>query len=136
MIREIQDRDNKSRNIMLFNIEESVSDIDSLAKELITKLNLDSIISAVNRLGQQSAKPRPITITFDSSKSVRDILKLKKSLSSDPSWSNAWITTDLTLYQMNFLRSLKAERDRRNNSNNGNWFIKYSRGSPSLAQKN
>lgn len=39
MIREIHERDSKSRNIMLFNIEEWVSDIDSLTKELITKLN-------------------------------------------------------------------------------------------------
>jgi len=136
MIREIHERDSKSRNIMLFNIEKSVSDIYSLAKELITKLNLDSNISAVTRLSKQSAKPRPIRITFDSSKSVIDVLKSKKSLSSDLSWSNAWVTTDLTLYQMKFLRSLKAERDRKNSSNNGNWFIKYSRGSPSLAQKN
>lgn len=136
IIREIHERDSKSRNIMLFNIEESVSNIDSLAKELIIKLNLDANISAVTRLGKQSAKPRPIRITFDSTKSVLDVLKSKKSLSSDPSWRNAWITTDLTLYQMKFLRSLKAERDRRNSSNNGNWFIKYSRGSPSLAQKN
>lgn len=136
MIREIQERDSKSRNIMLFNIEEPVCDVDSLAKELITKLNLDSKISAVTRLGKQSAKPRPIRITFDSSKSIRDVLKSKKSLSSDPSWRNAWITTDLTSYQMKFIRSLKAERDKRNSSNNGNWFIKYSHGSPSLAQKN
>jgi len=63
MIHEIHERDSKSRNIMLFNIEESVSDIDSLAKELIVKLNLDSNISVVTRLGKQSAKPRPIRIT-------------------------------------------------------------------------
>lgn len=67
IIHETHERDRKSRNIILFNIEESVSDIDSLAKELIVKLNLDSNISVVTRLGKQSAKPRPIRITFDSS---------------------------------------------------------------------
>lgn len=43
--------------------------------------------------------------------------------------------TDLTFYQMKILQSLKAERDRRNSSDNDNWFIKYIRGSLTLAQK-
>lgn len=75
IIHENHERDSKSRNIILFNIDESVSDIDSLAKELIVKLKLDSNISMVTRLGKHSAKPRPIRITFDSSKSVIDVLK-------------------------------------------------------------
>lgn len=136
IVREIHDRDIKSRNIIIFNMNESVSDIDSLAVELIKNLHIDATISAVSQLGKQSTKPRPIRIIFDSSKSVIDVLKSKKSLSTLPMWSNVWITTDLTFYQMKILQSLKAERDRRNSSDNGNWFIKYICGSPTLAQKN
>lgn len=53
--------------------------IDSLAAELINKLHIDANISAVTRLSKQSTRPRPIRIIFDSSKSVIDVLKSKRS---------------------------------------------------------
>lgn len=93
LVREIHERDAKSRNIIIFNIlYESVSDVDSLAVELINKLNIVANISTVTRLGKQSSRLRTIRIIFDNTKSVIDVLKSKKSLSAVPSWSKTWIT--------------------------------------------
>lgn len=136
LVDEIQERDKKSCNIIIFNIIESNSSDDELANDLIKNLNIDANISSVIRLGKQSNKPRPIRITFDSPRAVLSVLKSKKSLLNVPSWKNAWITTDLTNNQRKFLSSLKKERDRRNGLNDGTWFIKYIRGSPKLVQKN
>lgn len=101
-------------------MDESDIDIDSVAVELINKLNIDANIFAVNRLGKQSTKPRTIKIIFDNSRSVINVLKSTKSLSTDSIWSNVWISTDLTFYQMKILLSLKTKRDSKNSSNNRN----------------
>lgn len=136
VFKEIQDRENKSRNIILFNIDESYDVETKLATDLIESLHLDVSISSVVRLGKRSNKPRPVRIIHNSSQSVFAILKSKKQLSNIPRWKNVWITKDLTYYQRTCLSALKKERDRRNGSEDGNWFIKYSHSSPKLVQKN
>lgn len=130
LVDEIQARENKSCNIMIFNMDESNSDVEELAIDLVKKLNIEVNISSAVRLGKKSSKPRPIRITFDSPRAVISVPKSKKSLSNVLRWKNTWITTDLTIHQRKFLSSLKKERDQRNRLDNGTWFIKYIRGSP------
>jgi hypothetical protein len=47
-----------------------------------------------------------------------------------------WILTNLTFHQRSSLSALKKERDRRNISDDGNWFIKHFHDFPKLVQKN
>jgi hypothetical protein len=117
-------------------VVESQDDEAKLATDLIKSLHMDAPITLAVRLSKQSNKPRPIKIEFESLQSVFAVLKSKKLLSNNQFWKNIWITTDLTALQKSILSDLKKERDKRNSLNNGIWFIKYVRGSPTLAQKN
>jgi len=137
LVKKIQERETNSRNILLFNVVESEDDDMKVATDLIKSLHIDVPITLADRLGKHSNKPRPIRIEFESPQSVFAVLKSKKLLSNNQFWKNIWITTDLTVLQRTNLSDLKKERDRRNTLNNGTfWFIKYVRGSPTLAQKN
>jgi cell division protein FtsB len=136
LVKEIQEREIKSRNILLFNVDESIDDEAKLVADLIETLHIDVSISSVVRLGTRSNKPRPVRVIFNSPQSVFAVLKTKKVLSNIPRWKNVSVTTDLTFHQRSSLSALKKERDRRNGSDDGGWFIKYFRGSPRLVQKN
>jgi len=52
-IKEIQERENKSRNILLFNVVESQDDVTKLATDLIKSLHIDVPITSAVRLGKQ-----------------------------------------------------------------------------------
>lgn len=136
LVKELQERETKSRNILLFNVDKSQNDETKLATDLIKSLHINAPITSAVRLGKQSNKPRPIRVEFECPQSVFSVLKSKKILSNDQFWKKIWISTDLTVLQRSILSDLKKERDRRNILNNAIWFIKYVRGSPTLAQKN
>ncbi|KAL4152733.1 hypothetical protein QTP88_000566 [Uroleucon formosanum] len=113
-VKEIQEREIKSRNILLFNVVESQDDEIKLATDQIKSLHIDVPITSAVRLGKQSNKPRPIRIEFECPQSVFAVLKSKKILSTSQFWKNIWITADLTVLQRSNLSDLKKERDRRN----------------------
>lgn len=98
LVKEIQEREKKSRNMLLFNIDESFDDEVKLAADLIETLHIDVSISLV-RLGKQSNKPRLVKIIFNSPQLVFAVLKSKNILSNIPRWKNTWITTDLIFHQ-------------------------------------
>jgi len=77
LVDEIQEREMKSRNLLIFNIDEPNCNECELADDLIKNLNIDVSISSVVRLGKQSI-PGPIRITFDSPQVVLTVLKSKK----------------------------------------------------------
>jgi len=98
LVDEIQEREIKSRNLLIFNIDEPNCNECELSDDLIKNLSIDVSISSVVRLCKQSDRtanrPGPIIITFDSPQVVLTVLKSKKSLLNVPRWKNTWITTD------------------------------------------
>lgn len=135
LAREMQDRDTKSRNILIFNVREYTNDIRALVDNMLKSLKSNLPVTSVDRLGKIGDRPRSIRIVFESPNSVFSILKSKKILFNNPLRKDMWISTDLTPYQRHFLSTIKVERDRRNNSEL-KWRIIYKRGSPVLVQKN
>lgn len=81
IIREIKERNSKSRNIIIFNAPEClISDIDLIFK-LLNALNLQFSPSSVTRLDKLINKPRPIRVEHESIDVVYTIHKTKKTTS-------------------------------------------------------
>lgn len=137
IVREIKERESKSKNVILFNVPDTINNEKTLVEDLFVKLKLQYRPSTVIRIGNQTNKSRPLRIELESAEAVSSVLKTKRLLRSFPEWKNIWITSDLTVYQREILFSLKKERDHRNSHLEENtWFIKFVHGSPTLVKKN
>lgn len=87
IVRELKDRELKSHNFIMFDVNESVIDVKALAYNLIKRLKINTVISSATRIGKQlDNKTRPIKVSLNSSEAVISIMKSKKSVSNDPEW--------------------------------------------------
>lgn len=117
ILSEMKERENKSRNIIFFNLDEASSslspasswdasfDTDSV-KEILTQIQ-PAVLSELNvtRLGRKIPnKHRPVRVTLSSRSDVLSVLRNKRNYTGPVS-----IREDLTLRQRNHLRDVRAE---------------------------
>lgn len=140
IIHEIKEQQKRACNIMIFNVPESVkeSSDDKIAddKKFVDKLlqpvQLNSGPTKIVRVGKLvDNKNRPLKVSFKDEQSVKDILKLSKTLKS----RNIIIRADLTLQQQQHLRGLRTELESRKTSGENNLIIKYINGVPAIITK-
>lgn len=137
IIDELQDRQSRESNIIMFNLEE-VAESDPKKRNEIESGKIASIISSIDdsintsgirfaRLGKfLQGKQRPIKITLSSKSDVLKVLKKKRIINIPVK-----IHGDLTPMQRQHLSDLRAQLDELNRKG-GNKTIKYIRGKPQI----
>lgn len=132
---EIQERNEKSKNIIVYNIEECKSmvvservDYDKLhITKLLENLEMDTTHNfKVARIGKPSQKARPIRVMFHDQLLAKECLKRKKKLNG----SNLNIKSDLTLAQRTQIREAYAELALRKEKGETDLIISFRKGIP------
>lgn len=140
LIIETQNRLDKSNNVIILNVaelpDESIDMSTSIAKDMLTDLNLDLNIVQAKRLGKTRPNGRPLLIKFENGLSVRTILKCKSKLRSMDKWKNVWVNADLTRSQQFQMNSLRETLRQKRKDGDLNLVIKYVNGVPTICPKN
>lgn len=129
---ELQDRQQRSNNIMLFNIPESGNDLDDV-NQLLSDLS-DGHIRAekVSRIGRNNKHgSRSLKVTLSQPIDVSTILASRFKLKG----RNVFISPDLTPKQRATERELKEELKRRREAGETDIVLRYVRGIPSIIKK-
>lgn len=137
---EIQDRAERSKNIIIVGIPEQtcVNPTERLELDVIKAHTVIKSIfpecpetKKVLRLGKyESHKNRPIKVCFNSQEIVKTILRIKSNLKQD----GIRIFSDQTPYQQKFILNLKKELHQRQESGEKNLIIKYIKGTPKIIE--
>jgi len=138
MFNELHDRQSREKNIILFNVPESINDVDdtSLVNDILAKIDAPVAISHIVRLGKLEPKPRPIKITCEKKSDVRLILKSKNRLRNLPDKKFIHVTVDWTTSQRSFYNKVREQLSIRKNNGEYNIYIGYIKGVPTILQKN
>lgn len=139
ILSEIQDRNIRSKNLIVHNVSESES-IDNMERinydkiqftKVLEQLQLDqNVVFKVTRIGKKLNKPRPMRIVLPDSNFAAECLKRKKKLDrSGPS-----VSADLTIMQRQELRKLYEEINHRKENGEASLVIRYSNGNPYIYQ--
>jgi hypothetical protein len=135
---EISDRQSRSRNIILFNIPESPTQLNIDDKNQISNIfrQIGVLIDPINvvRLGKVSNKCRPIRATLPNQHDVFDVLKNKRKLSELANFKQISLSSDRTLLQRKHLKNLMDELNARKTAGETNLFIKYINGLPVISK--
>ncbi|KAK9754638.1 hypothetical protein QE152_g1166 [Popillia japonica] len=132
IIEELQDRQARESNIIIFNLSKSNNPNQEETENVIKILNsIDNTVNVTNlqltRLGKFThEKKRPIKVTLFSKADVLKILKNKKKTDS-----TIKIQADLTLMQRQYLVELRSKLSDLNKSG-ANKTIRYIRGKPQI----
>lgn len=138
-IAEMEERKNRSKNILLFNIPEStatlqsdcINDDLSQVTNILKKVdNVDTTNLQMYRLGRKSTeKTRPIKIILSDVNQAKLVL-MKKSIHSNN--NTIKIKHDLTVLQRQQISSLWKELENRQNNGEANLSIKYINSTPKI----
>uniref|UniRef100_A0A6P7GL73 Uncharacterized protein LOC114343770 isoform X1 n=1 Tax=Diabrotica virgifera virgifera TaxID=50390 RepID=A0A6P7GL73_DIAVI len=141
MFLELEDRSSRSKNILIYNVDESQSKVTNEridhdkanTREVLTKLEVGATEFKVLRVGRgnsSSDRPRPLKVIFQNNTIVIACLKNKHKLKP----SSILIKSDLTQMQRNHLKKLYEELDRRRRNGESNLAIRYKNGNPFISK--
>lgn len=139
LIHEVQERMEKSKNIIIFGVnEDSDMDMDSpyTVKRIFNALSVSTPIIHATRMGKKNEKPRPILVNLASKLEVLSILKAKRKLRTIDTLKHIFIGTDQTIQQRNQYKDIKRQIDEKKQGGDNSWFIKFIDGVPTAIQKN
>lgn len=132
LITELQERQKRCNNIMVFNFPESDNDQVSLQK-LITELtgNQSELVETI-RIGRQNKNgTRALKASLSSSDAVRRVLVNKSKLKG----RRIFISADLTPSQRSAEREVREVIARRRSAGEEDLFLKYVQGTPLIVSK-
>lgn len=141
-IQEIHERDNRAKNIILFNLcEAECQDDKSKVKELLTSLCPNILVPdfRVFRLGKQvTGKTRPLKICFPSRElAAAAMIGFKKHPAPKIQNGDVKVSRDKTFMERNTLAKLHKELKLRQENGEEKLTIRYIRGTPMIVtQKN
>ncbi|CAG5028978.1 unnamed protein product [Parnassius apollo] len=139
VINEIQERKNRSRNLIVFGIPESTAnspeerkshDKDQVSKTITSLATPEPEILTVIRLGKPVSKiekPRPIKVVLANKHNAINVLKNKGKLPN-----SVKVKADMTPYQRDQLRRLREELAARTEKGEQNLTIKYINNIPKI----
>ena len=135
-MQEIEDRNNRKLNIMIFKAPDTNNKDDD--KKLIQNAFKDTGIDVKSykffRIGKYVAnQTRPLKLKFKNHEHVILILKNKNNISKKIS-SSSIVTDDLTKIQSEYLKKIKNELEKRKENGEDDITIKYIRGRPTITK--
>lgn len=139
IIHEMQERERRSKNIIVVGIPEPThientlrnnEDTSSVQNILQSLLPVNPTALKTVRLGNFfTGKARPIKVILESSQQAKDIMKSRNKLPA-----NVRIYSDKTPTEKNILNGLSQELSRRTEAGEKNLIIKYIKGTPKIIQ--
>lgn len=149
LLREIQDRNERKQNIIMYNhpetgagtlTERKAQDeiaVKSILGTLPVQVNVNHIeVYRLGRFDGNSNRIRPLRVKFSNVKDVHTIIKHAKHIRNSSQFNNISISLDRTVRQVNYYKKLKAEMSDRIANGEGSLAIKYKRGIPSIQSLN
>lgn len=137
---EVHERIEKSKNIIIFNVEEELVDSTNspmnLAETILKSLNLNISISHAVRLGKISSKPSPLLVKLGNKLEMLSVLKAKRKLSTVDKWKHIFIGADFTALQRTQYNNIKQQLDAKKRSGDNGCYIKFVKDIPTLVEKN
>lgn len=141
LITELQERSERSKNIVIIGIPEQYSEKKE-ERQMNDRLKIDEVLKLIYpecpkpqkifRLGKYNAKrSRPLKVCFDSQIIAKTILRNKVNFKEE----NFRIYSDQTPQQREFLIHIKNELKQRQNAGEDNLIIKYIKGVPKIISK-
>lgn len=131
LLNEVEERKDRAKNIMLYNLPESPTD-NATVKEIISTVSDADKIKKIFRVGKSSDKPRPIKVILTDSDTAVHILKNKNRINNP----QIRLGSDLTIAQRDYLKHLREQLNKRIADGETNLIIKYVRGVPRIVVKN
>lgn len=130
---ELQDRQNRVNNIMVYNLPEQSQDRDDVIS-LLESLDIpDAVVKNVVRVGQPNKNGRRcLKVTFQKQEVAQLAVRSKTKLKG----TNIYISPDLTKTQAEAEARVKAELRQRLSNGESDLKIKYFQGVPKIIQKN
>lgn len=135
LISEIQDRNFRSKNLIVHNIPECTSEVirervdfdKTQVIHLLEKLEMESNVDfKVSRIGKKSNQTRPIRLMLPSANIAVDCLKRKKKLEN----TKIKISADMTYMQRQEIKKLYDELNTRRDNGEDGLVIRYSKSIP------
>lgn len=150
VVREVQERERRKCNLMIFGAEEvrSVGNAGERSREekirigeILNYLESDLDISECSlvRLGKydpNGAKPRPIKIKLKSETEVYQVVRKAKNLRNNRDFSKIRLSVDRTPKQIALYRRVRSELEERKEGGEKNLVIKYESGIPVIRSEN
>lgn len=133
IIDELNDRQKREKNLMIFNMPNRNNDVESV-KELLTKILSDPIIPTnIHRIGKSNRNgSKPVKVTLPSQADVLNVLKNKHKLKGH----DVYIAADLTKKQREQEISVSMELKNRVKEGEKDLYIKYVQGTPKICSRN
>ncbi|KAK5640701.1 hypothetical protein RI129_009248 [Pyrocoelia pectoralis] len=135
IITEVAERQLRSRNVIMYNLNENHSNDQDLidVQDVIKKIStVPTEHIKLFRLGQSKSpnKPRPIKIIFKNSDDAISVLRNNKKLKEIN--STIFVRSDLTKMQLEHLSNLRTELQERISNGEKDITIRYIRGVPKI----
>lgn len=136
---EIINRQAKSRNLICFNVSEnnshSTADEMQSILEIFQQIGSHEIIPVnILRLGKVSNQCRPIRITLQNQHDVFTVLKNKNKLRHCDKFKHIKFSTDRTLLQRKYLKSILDELNSRKSAGETDLYIQYVNNIPTVSK--
>lgn len=147
IIQEIQNRDRRKDNIIVFGLPEECSnkndqssrDVDTV-RDIFTTLQIDAPVVNSMRLGKYDSSRdvniRPLRIKLGQSSSIGKIFRNISKLKSSNKYKHINISKDQTPMQIQLYKETKMELVRRSSAGEPNLCIKYLKGIPTIVKQN
>lgn len=132
MLAEIQERQRREKNIMVFNLLEEDDDVGK-AKEIFRTLTKEDItVTKAIRVGKPNKNGiRALKVILDNSLDAGKVLRAKKSVLKG---RKVYVSADLTTMQYGNLKKLIQEVENRK-QNGENVVLKYIKGVPTIIEE-
>lgn len=148
IIEEINERNYRKRNIIIFGLPEQNQDDTPQARIQKDKQDVENIINCLdedfavddikpNRLGRyNNEKIRPVKITLKDENQVRELVKNVRNLKNlrNSRYKKVFVSVDRTQRQLNHYKKLKEEVDKKNAIGQDKVRIKYINGNPKIVK--
>lgn len=135
VLRESHEREKRSKNIILFNVDEETQSILTVAKDIISHASDDVKTDNIKvyRVGKKiQNKNRPIKIELESATEAKSVLKNKAQI-KEP-YQHIKINNDQTFLQRKYLKQLREKLIDMNDNDNKRYGIKYVYGVPTIVE--
>ncbi|KAK5646506.1 hypothetical protein RI129_004970 [Pyrocoelia pectoralis] len=136
IITEVAERPRRSRNVIMYNLDDDDNDQDLVkAKDVIKKIsNVSTDDIKVFRLGKvrNATKPRPLKIIFMNSDDAINVLRNNPKLKKIN--QKLVVRSDLTKIQMDHINNLRRDLQERISRGENDITIKYVRGVPRIVK--
>lgn len=132
IINEMQERQKRQNNVMIFNLVESGSEDPTIVNNIITELTSQSLETRnIKRIGKKNKNGwRAVRVEFSRAEDADKVIKAKKDTLKG---KKIFVNADLTPHQTSKIKTIRKEIEERN-SRGESVGMKFVNGTPTIVQ--